>query len=545
MAKDKTVVHLNIFLVKEAFTRRDQIIDHDVCKDPTEIPISGSGKGYLYFKSTQSEFPKWSSLFAAVMDIKRIGKVSNVSAAFLLKVEGRYFVLTFGQGGRFLLRDDVCEDRFGLLVALNSVKKESFRCVDKQSLDTIQSHTRIQSGQETTADQFGLDVEQDMLKAIVGTPTDSLLGNRMTGTDSLSVSVQMELSDLPFLLKAYKEQFEKDLSTTDYQWVNNISIVKSSSSLIAELEKELIGRFEKKDFANLWLAIPEIIQWDLVKGFIYSNGKRVLHTDINMDGFLTTIDTGLPISLEMLKQHRVFCADADHNKVFKSWPIYKCLYAEIDYERNKYLLNDGKWFNVSVDFVERTNVDFKKIETSALTLPEYSGGGEGEYNKFVANKYPERFALLDDKKKIFHGGGHGQVEVCDLLSFDKQLVHVKIYGKSTVFSHLFSQGFVSGQLLQVDAEFRKKVKDKLSPPFHNLIKVDTRPAEKEFTVIFAVISDSPGRTLYLPFFSRVNLNNTAKTLKGFGYNVELLKIPVNPVYAITKKCPPGKKGKQA
>lgn len=535
MDKEKNVVHLSIYLAKETIARRDQIIK-DGCDGPAEISISGGGKGYLYWKSPHPEYPKWTSLFEDAMDIKQIGKTAGVSAAFVLKAEGRYFVLTFGQGGRFLIEDDVCEERFGLLVALNSVDRESFRCVDKQSLDAIQSHTRIQSGEETTADQFGLDVEQDMLKAIVGAPKDFRLGNRMTGTDSLSVSVRMDLSDLPSLLKLYKEKYEQDLSKTDYGWVNNISVVKSTSALIAALEDRLVEKFVKKDHSNLWLAIPEIIDWNLVSGFIYAGGKGVLNPDIDLQGFLSTLN-GKPVSIDLLKHRHVQCADADHKYVFKRWPVYKCLYAEIDYEGKKYILNDGKWFNVSVNFVERTNAEFGKIDVSSLELPVYAGGGEGKYNKDVCVKHPAQFALLDDKNKIFHGGGRGQVEVCDLFSIDKQLVHVKIYGKSSVFSHLFSQGFVSGQLLQLDVEFRKKVKAKLAWPFSDLIDVGTGPKEKEFTVVFAVISDSPEKVLYLPFFSRVNLNNTWKVLRGFGFNVQLLKIAVDPVYAKTKKCP--------
>lgn len=535
MDNEKNVVHLSIYLVKETITRRDQIVK-DGYDGPAEIAISGSEKCYLYWKAPHPDYPKWTALFADFMDIKQIGKAAGVSAAFILKVEGRYFVLTFGQGGRFLIEDDVYEERFGLLVALNSVDKESFRCVDKQSLDAIQSHTRIQSGEETSADQFGLDVEQDMLKAIVGAPKDSRLGNRMTGTDSLSVSVRMDLSDLPNLLKLYKEKYEQDLSKTDYDWVNNISVVKSSSALIAALEERLSEKFAKKDYSNLWLAIPEIIDWNLVSGFIYARGKGVLNSDIDLQGFLSTLK-GQPVLIDLLKHRNVHCADADHKYVFKHWSVYKCLYAEIDHEGKKYILNDGKWFNVSVNFVERTNSEFKKIDVSSLALPVYAGGGEGKYNKDVCDEHPAKFALLDDKNKISHGGGHGQVEVCDLFSIDKQLVHVKMYGKSSVFSHLFSQGFVSGQLLQLDAEFRKKVKAKLTPPFSNLIEVESRPKEKEFTVVFAVVSDSSGKTLHLPFFSRVNLNNTRKVLIGFGFNVQILKIAVDPIYAKTKKCP--------
>lgn len=528
---EKKVAHLNVFLVKEPFTHNDQIINQEGCEDSIEMYIPGCGKGQLYIKQQKGLQPKWSSLFTEYLDIRRIGNVSNVSAALLVKVEDRCFVLAFGQNSRFLIRDGVYEERFGLLVALNSVDKGSFRCIDKQSLDTIQSRTRIQSGHETTSDQFGLDVEQDMLKAIVGTPSDSRLGSRMTGMDSLSVSVRMDLSDLDFLLRSYKDKFNCDLSATDYQWVNNISIVKNSASIIAILESTLLEKFAKKDHTNLWLSIPEIIQWDLVTGFMYTGGGKTIHPDVNLSGFLCTLKDDQPITLDILKQRQVSCADEDHNKVFKSWSIYKCLYSEIDYEGSKYVLNDGKWFSVNTDFVRKTNDDYAKINLSSLILPEYCGGGEGFYNTGVADAYPHKFALLDDKNKIFHGGGRGQVEICDLLSIDKQLIHIKIYGKSSVFSHLFSQGFVSGQLLQLDAEFRKKAKERLNPPFTDLIKVESRPAENEFTVIFAVISDSTGDELYLPFFSRVNLNNTVKILKGFGYKMELLKIHVNDRYA--------------
>jgi len=540
MARERNVAHLNIFLIKEEDRQHNQIIKEGICDDPIEIPISGGGKGQLYIKHIPGKRPRWSSIFEDVIDIKLIRKTSNVSAAFLIEIAERYFVLAFGQGGRFLIRDNVCEERFGLLVALNSVDKESFRCIDKQSLDTIESHTRIQSGYETSADQFGLDVEQDMLKAIVGAPKNQLLGHRMTGTDSLSVSVRMNLSDLPFLLKSYKEKFEQDLSATDYQWVNNISLVKNSSSVVLELNDKLLQKFADKDYSNLWLAIPEIINWDYVKGFIYTNGRKEIYRDVNLEGFLATIDNDNPITLELLKSRRVYCANEDHNPVFKSWPIHKCLYAEIDHKGNKYILNDSKWYKISENFVTKTNNDFGKITKSSFMLPEYCGGGEGKYNADVAERYPETFALLDDKNKIFHGGGHGQVEVCDLFSKDKQLIHVKIYGKSKVFSHLFAQGFVSGQLLQLDADFRLKVRDKLPEPFNGLINVDKRPDEKEFTVVYSVISEAEGDDLYLPFFSRVNLNNTVKTLMGFGYNVELMKINVNDRYAKTKICAPKK-----
>ncbi len=456
MAAKKTNTFLNVFLIKESITALDKMIRLDKCDPPVEIPIAGFGTGKLFIWKSAAKLPKWASIFAPAIDIRKIGKTSAISAVFVIQVYSRYFVLAFGASGRFLVRNDVFEERFGLVTALNSVDKTTFRCIDKQSFDTIQSHTRIQSNEGTSPDQFGRDVEQDILKAIVGTPIDPSLGHRMTGMDSLSVTVPMDLSDLPYLLQSYRIKYELKLNDTDYQWVNNISQVNRPSALIDQLDEILVSKFRTDPISNLWISIPDIIQWELIKGFVYQGGKNIIYPDINLEGFLETVKTRDDISIDKLKNRRVQCADAEHNPVHNNWSIYKCIYAEVDHESQKYILTGGQWFRINNDFVTRTNKHFKEIGHSPLTLPVYNGGTEGAYNKSVAASHPDRYFLMDDKKRIFHGGGQGQVEFCDLFSKDKELIHIKKYGQSTVFSHLFSQGFVSGQLLQLDGQFRKK-----------------------------------------------------------------------------------------
>lgn len=377
-----------------------------------------------------------------------------------------------------------------------------------------------------------------MLKAIVGKPRNASLGSSMAGSDPLSVSVKLSLSDLPHLLATYLAKFEADLSSSDYEWINNISIVKSAE-IITALEAVLDERLSKKKFDGVWLSVPEIIEWRSVAGFIYTHGAKALHNDITLDGFLKTVKPGITLNLNLLRERTVFCADDDHRPIFEKWPVFKCLYAEIEHSDKKHILNGAKWYSVGVDFEKRTNDDFAKIKHSKLKFPAYVGGGEGAYNKSISTAYPTKYKLLDDIHKIFHGGGHGQVEVCDLLSVNGELIHVKIYAKSSVLSHLFSQGFVSGQLIQIDAGFREKVRAKLKPPFQSLIKVAQKPAQDEFTIVYAIISSAKG-PLYLPFFSRVNLNNTAKVLKGFGYKVELLKIEMDEIFAKTLKARPSK-----
>jgi uncharacterized protein (TIGR04141 family) len=538
---EKQIHQLSIYFIKEGYSTATDVIKTGECWPGTSIPLEPGVSGSLFIKKSKEKAPKWAFLFGDYLTLSML-EAPAFSAALFIPLKGRCFVISFGQSGRFLIRPDVYEERFGLHCALNSINRESFRAIDVQSLDAIQSQTRIQSGEATTADQFGLDVEQDMLKAIVGAPRDPTLGSRMAGSDPLSVSVSMSLSDLPHLLASYRAQFEKDLNSADYEWVNNISITKSGA-LIAELEVELDKKLAKKDFNGVWLSIPDIIEWSSVAGFIYSHGRREIHSDISMQGFLKTVNAGTALNLKLLRERTVSCANADHHRILDSWPVYKCLYAEVDLGARKYILNGGKWYHVGTDFVRRTNEDFAKIPHSGLQFPPYAGGGEGKYNKAISVSSPNQFALLDDVHKISHGGGHGQVEVCDLLSANRELIHVKIYSKSSVLSHLFSQGFVSGQLIQIDSSFREKLRSKLKPPFQGFFRVAKKPAQDEFTIVYAVISGVKG-PLHLPFFSRVNLNNTTKILRGFGYRVELLKIEMDEMFAKTLKSPPSKgKGK--
>lgn len=530
--------HLTIFLAQETVEKVEMFVKDGSYTKHLTVDLPELGTGDLYVKLGQRDSPPWLSLFDGIVNPTDIGKGNGISAALVARTSGRLFALTFGQGGRFLLKESVIEPRFGLIVTLNSVNRESLRCIDKQTLDNLESQSRIQSSYETTPDQFGIDIEQDMLKAVVGSPSQASLGSRMTGSDSLSVSVKAKAKNLNTLLAAYLKKFQIDLKAQGYEWVNNISNIKQSSSLVTTLESLLDAKLRAKDFNNLWLSIPEIIPWETVKGFAFTHGRKIIHPDITMDGFLTTVKPGIEFNLELLKQRKVSCADEDHKYTFRTWTVYRCLYAEVDHNGAKYVLNDGKWFRVEPDFVKKTDAAYALIPMSELILPAYQHDGEGEYNADVAQKQSGQFALLDDKQKVFHGGGQGQVEICDLFGADKNLIHIKRYGKSSVLSHLFSQGFVSGQLIQLDPEFRKKVKDKLPAAFKALIDPSSRPAEGEFTVTFGVISEDQGKNLHLPFFSRVNINNTSRILRGYGYKVELLKIFVEPGYAKTTKCPP-------
>lgn len=119
-----------------------------------------------------------------------------MSAAYITRVGGRLFAIAFGQG-RHLLKEGSYEERFGLRVTLNSVDPKSLRAVDVSTLDANPFHGTRQASREAALGEFGINLDQDILRAVTGRPVDESLGRRMAGVDSLAVRVRVDLGTLP------------------------------------------------------------------------------------------------------------------------------------------------------------------------------------------------------------------------------------------------------------------------------------------------------------------------------------------------------------
>jgi uncharacterized protein (TIGR04141 family) len=465
--------------------------------------------------------PRWVRLF--VDKVPALQKLLNSNASALLFVQrgDRLYALTFGYG-RSLLEPGSWEEDFGLRVTLNSVDIKKIRSVDRATLDSIGQHSRIQASREATMGEFGLDLEQDLLQAVTGIPTDVTLGKQLTGKDALNVKLPITLNKLPELLDRYTAQAASQAYKEVFPWLDQIHELKNPAT-IAELDTIMVERIKAEDFTKgLWLSIPEIIDWSEVDGFKYRDAQSApSHIDVHISTFLEEIGGAKATSLEMLKKRRkVHAVSQLTGEVIESWTVYRCLYCEIEQGNETYLLNNGKWYRVGTDFRQRINEQFTKVPRCELHLPQYDDKSETEYNARIVKQFPSQFELLD-KKLIKCSGQYDKIEFCDLLGKDKKIIHVKRYaGGSAPLSHMFAQAVVSGSLLRRDSDFRKQVINLLSEPFQNLIH---EPETDEYEIVLAIVSKSK-HDLTIPFFSRVNLNNAWVRLQELGYRVSLAKI---------------------
>jgi uncharacterized protein (TIGR04141 family) len=537
---------LTIYLLRESVTTAEVAVVTGA--KPYVISDGPSNYGKLFVKSTHPKPPKWADLFENYVDKKLLGTVQSSAAAFIIPVDNRLFALTFGQG-RFLLHPDAYEERFGLVVTLNSIGSDALRSIDKRTFVDDQN-SRVQTSQASSALSFGVDIERDLIRGIVGRPLSEKLGRRLAGADALTVTTDTAVPDLRRLLRRYLKKFQSKDYQANFPWVDQVCQLNPKGQKATKLDALLVEKLKEAWTKNglvddCWLAVPDIVDWALVDGFKFtqSAGEGVSN-DLHLPGLVQAFPNEEP-TLTFLRKHYAMPVD-EEERVLDRWPIYRCIHCEIDDGGKSFILSAGRWFEVDKDFVSDVDVAFNNIPRYAKPLPIYDHADEDDYNKSAVAGSQGRWGLMD-KKMLRVGGVYDKVEFCDIYG-DRELIHVKHYGSSSVLGHLFNQGLVSGELLKSHVGYVTLANEELSAA-HQLPddpKDVKMPRDVSgYTVVFGIISQSEKPDLHLPFFAKVVLKSVYTRLSELGYgNVMLAKISCDPLVRLRKAVKPKKAKKK-
>lgn len=182
--------------------------------------------------------------------------------------------------------------------------------------------------------------------------------------------------------------------------------------------------------------------------------------------------------------------------------------------------------------INKSYMDIPRYK-KALPKFEHEDKTEERYNKRVAQSSNE-FALLD-RDNVYLPGAVSAIEPCDLYRNPREFIHVKRYGGSSLLSHLFNQGLVSGELFKTEKVFRQKVNEKL-PDTHKIANAEAQPKDNEYTIVYAIISEYE-EDLSIPFFSKISLRHAVNRLAAIGFQVEIAKIAVSDDAKVIKVYP--------
>lgn len=517
---------LSIYLIKQEYSSPEEIF-----KDREKLKVEKiENVGDFYHGDSHVSAPSWVKKFFgesfdnSTDDDKLKIFTASSKALLLVSEQNRVFALAFGYG-HTLLKPGVWEERFGLKVALSVVDSENLRSIDKKNMSIVPKLSKEQMTKDGSFADFGIDVEQDLIQGITGKSKNDDFGQTVTGKDALSISVKKDTSNIKDFLRDCLQKYNSDDYKKDFAWIDHVSEIKDPKA-IEGLDNKLIEKIKNKEFEKTWMAIPEIVAWEDVSEFKFK--KKSFGDDIDLLtylGFLTE-EEKRNLSLDAIKNQSVDCVSASADDIMRSWKIYNCLCSEIENDGQTNVLSNGKWYQIDSNFAKSVSDSFESFrkQPSEIALPNCNQNEhEDKYNERVAKELSDICNM--DRKTINHGGANQKIEFCDLLTKDKKLIHVKHYGASSVLSHLFSQGLVSGELLLSDPEFRKKLNDKL-PTGYKFANASEKPKSSEYKIIFAIISKSEN-DLDIPFFSKVNIRNAKRRLETFGYPVSLLKVSTN------------------
>lgn len=513
---------LNIYLIKDNYKKFSDILKVDESGVRQQLVLDSHST--LYYTNSVVNEPDWLIKFFGnriTVQQRKNFKTAGVQAILLIKIPykkgQRIFALPFGYG-RFMLGDYVTEERFGLKTTLNVLHDKSIRNIEKRTLTKNPKLSREQVSRASIAADFDIDIERDLIESITGKSEDVQFGNILTGKDALSVSPQVDITNLSVFLNYCLTKYYSKAYKSKFKWIDQIEHVKDQTE-IDVLEDQLVLEINKKS-DEVWMAIPSFIDWEKHLGFKYS-GKKAdeLVDEIDLSAWLTEMSA--PITRDDLLT-KVVTAWAADNEIVARWPVHRCLYAEITTNGKTYFLTDSKWFAIANDFVKQVNNEVTNIKWINLKLPDYNHADENAYNIDVAATLKGEVL---DAHNLNYGGGYSKIEFCDVLTHKGYLIHAKKYSGSAPLSHLFNQGYVSAELMLSDKTFRQELQTKILPSsIRNTIPINTIDATNYHIVFVLIAKNCKSGKIELPFFSKVTLRRIYRLLTAYRFTVSLCAV---------------------
>lgn len=513
---------LSIYLIKESIVNKDEIF-----KDSIELLKEYNSNKQVYFIGSHVHNPTWLKTFFEIEDSRLLQANSKV-VLIIKRTYGttqRIFALTFGYA-KPLFNEDVIEEQFGLKIVLNTAKANELRKISKQNIGGNQKQSQEQMPKTAKISDFGFNISSDLMKTVTASCSDTTFENAIiTGGDIFSITVERKIDTIEEFLDYCYQKYTSSSYKDNFEWIDNITAI-TSKNLIEILNNQVIENIKTNTLENIWMAVPEVIKWEQIKCFKYS-GSREEYNDIDINDFLTSFDSLKNITMNKIKNKTIRAISAeDEGHDLYSWSAQKCLIAEIEYDGRSYCLNNNKWYQIDSSFETKIKNEYLTIPIYEKDLPNYKSNGhekysENEYNDDLAQNIDA--ALIHKVGEIPFGGGKGnKIEVCDILTRNKELMHIKKSGGSSLLSHLFNQAAVSGEAL-LDTDFREKYNNKLQEKgYASYIDNNFKPSD--YTIVLGIISKSTEQRPQIPFFSKVAIRYATKTLSNLGYNITIKNI---------------------
>lgn len=398
-----------------------------------------------------------------------------------------------------------------------------------QNFEDIVVNTRKQTSRRSQLGTFGLDVSRDMLRAVVGDPTDKTYFKRIAGSEAAVFTTELGFEDLGDICAELLEAYQATDYRANFEWVDRVKEVRDST-LQQTLDASLLSALQANAHGAMHLAPANIVDWERIEAFSFTGSGRTqicTYPELSLAGYLDTLGAAklATLTIAALQRHSVMVKYTHSPDSVAEFTVYDCLVWDTQHAGQSYALMDGKWFEIEANFAIRTLAAAAALHVPGpFLMPAPVADSEGVYNDSIGAANPA-YAVLD-RKNIRTDDMASAIECCDLFSDQREFIHVKKRTSSATLSHLFAQGSVSAELFMSSDAFRAEVRDKLNvdqKADHAALIPVARPDASQFSVIYAIIAphDAQGNPPALPFFSAVNLVQHHQRLQRLGLSASL------------------------
>ncbi|MDP2874958.1 MAG: TIGR04141 family sporadically distributed protein [Holophaga sp.] len=541
---DLKIQALTVFLLKPTIKKFEQALDPDL--KPTLITLKGGlgFNGVAYWVKGSNNPPRWKDFLLEGTDDTLDGLENRHQSVLVMIRTGRparTFAFVFGYARSFLKPTSYVTD-FGLKVVMNVVDPDKLRCVDSAILEEIPVQTRRQASRVSAMELFEVDKDSDMLRSLVGTPMETLpdgkkprLGKVIAGSSNLALRLGIAFDELGDLCKDLLDFYQRDdYKRHGFDWVDHLRPVKDKD-LIEKLDMALLGAIQAKDTSHVYLAPPEIIDWEDFDGIRFGAAKKATPVEFDIEELYQQRDDPTAWGLDDLRKKGLSIVSRTGGLDDKRFSLYRCLLFDHTLGTERYVLTNGAWYNIETSFAAKVTAFVGSLPVSGVTLADFDKAidkSEGDYSTRICRGNPD-FALMD-RKNVKPTNARTPVEVCDIFTRALQFIHIKPFKASSTLSHLFSQGAVSADLFQVDQGYRAEAKKKVAMTNKSLAgliptrsgQIDMAPFEIVYAIIWKSHAGSGPWQTALPFFAQLNLMQTAQRMRLKSFNVTLKLIEI-------------------
>lgn len=477
----------------------------------------------VYYGSSYSNTPGWAPFIESGTS-QSINALSNSGAVCLIfiPIQNRFMCFSFGHTISKLLPVGFERD-FGLKVVLNTVDPNKIKSIDSRTVDTVVTSKRTQLSKENRLNNFGFEINKDLLRSVAGKPSNQNFATSVAGSDTLYLNCSVTASTFARKVHQIFKNYTSTAYKNNYEWIDNIKAVKDQS-LIQQLDLDVINLFNNSlatpGNIPIQCASPDVLDMAIIDYFklrgYRSRNNFSLPTIEDIMNDLTTHNIPT-ITLDNLKSYRIDAVDANNNTPY-SWPLYDWLICEVNINNTNYILSGGEWHEIGGAYFSSVETAFNSIITNNREYQFIGTTTAVNETQYFSTYTAGRNEVILDRQLFDDYGPTNTVEICDIYE-TRKFIHVKDGGSSSKLSHLFNQGYVSAQLFVSDINFQTDLHSKLSikPALQASVAPPVKPAQ--YQIVFRILKT--GSTFSLPFFTKIVLIETSKKIKSMGYRFKL------------------------